>query len=118
MRRSTVFCDIDGVLFKHENPSRTCNPSFSQVVLSGVVEKFVEWEKLGHCVVLVTARKESARNVTEASLRAAGIFYDQLVMNIGNGKRFLINDRKPDGQDTSFSVNLDRDEGISAVTIE
>ena len=60
-----------------------------------------------------TGRKESLRKQTERQLSEVGIFYDQLVMGVGGGQRYLINDIKPDGENTAFSFNLIRNKGIS-----
>jgi len=47
-----------------------------------------------------------------------GRIYDKLIMGIGGGIRVLINDRKPSGEfDTAESINLDRNKGISDITI-
>ena len=61
-------------------------------MLPGVVDKFDEWDSEGHKIVLVTARKESARNITEKALDKLGIPYDLLIMGITSGTRILIND--------------------------
>ena len=52
------------------------------------------------------------RLTTEKQLREAGIFWDQLVMGLGPGKRYLIND-KNDGDDTAFAINVERNGGLS-----
>lgn len=62
-------------------------------------------------------KRESTRRVTVDQLESLGIFYDQLIMGIGGGSRVLINDRKPDGSDTAFSYNVDRNYGIGNINI-
>jgi hypothetical protein len=57
------------------------------------------------------------RQVTEQQLREAGIFYDQLIMGVGGGHRYLINDRKPDGAEYATAINLNRNEGIEKIDI-
>ena len=86
-------------------------------VLDGVIEKLIDFDRKGYNVVLTTGRKESMRKVTEQQLSDAGIFYDQLIMGIGGGIRVLINDKKPNGNKTSISFNLERNEGISNLNI-
>jgi ribonucleotide monophosphatase NagD (HAD superfamily) len=113
----TIFCDIDGTLIQHEHPIHSSKPEFKAKLLNGVLEKFTQWEKNGYIIILVTARKECQREVTKKQLSECGIFYDQLVMGVGSGKRYLINDRKLDGEDTSFSINLNRNEGIENLKI-
>ena len=71
----------------------------------------------GYNIILTTGRKESMRTVTEKQLSEIGIFYDQLIMGIGGGERVLINDMKPTGTQTAYSVNLVRNSGISNLKI-
>jgi hypothetical protein len=57
------------------------------------------------------------RKVTQKQLTEVGIFYDQLIMGISSGGRYLINDDKPDGTKTSFSINLPRNNGLGDINI-
>lgn len=112
-RPYTIFCDIDGTLVVHEPPNTTSRPDHDMVLLQGTIEKIIEWDKLGYKIILTTGRKESMRAATVIQLSDCGIFYDQLVMGIGGGKRILINDRKPSNDcDYALSVNLPRNSGI------
>jgi len=85
--------------------------------LPGTIEKLTEWEVNGFRIILTTGRKESSRSVTEKQLAQAGIFYDQLIMGIGGGARYLINDKKSDGTIASFSFCPDRNQGIKDIEI-
>lgn len=96
MRPKTIFCDIDGTLIKHDSPEISSKPNYKMVLLEGTLEKLLEWDKLGYNIILTTGRKESMRRVTEKQLEEVGIFYDQLVMGIGGGERYIINDIKPE----------------------
>jgi hypothetical protein len=78
----------------------------------------LEWDSRGYNIILTTGRKESAREVTEKQLSTAGIIYDQLVMGIGGGDRVLINDRKPDGKNAARAIRIDRNEGLSQISVE
>jgi len=81
------------------------------------MERLLEWERKGYNIILLTGRKESTREVTEQQLRAAGIFYDQLVMGVGGGERHLINDTKPDGGLSAYAHNVSRNIGIVDLSI-
>lgn len=116
-RPITIFCDIDGTLVEHGSPNLTCTPQYTLKILPGTHDKLVEWDKLGYYIILTTGRKESLRDVTEKQLAEAGIFYDQLIMGLGGGKRVLINDCKEDGTDTAIAINLNRNLGIKNITI-
>lgn len=116
-RAKTIFCDIDGTLVKHNIPVTTQKTTHQMELLDGTLEKLSDWDRLGYNIILTTGRKESLRNITEKQLQDVGIIYDQLIMGIGGGERILINDKKNDGKLTAYSINLDRDAGISSVDI-
>jgi len=116
-RPKTIFCDIDGTLVKHELPFKNATPKKKLELLSGTIEKFSEWDAKGYCIILVTGRKESLRKNTERQLSEAGIIYDKLIMGIGGGSRYLINDCKPDGTKTAFAFSIKRNEGIDKIEI-
>jgi len=117
-RPVTIFCDIDGTLVTHAKPTDSQKPTHKLNLLEGTIEKILEWDKLGYNIILTTGRKESLRKVTKTQLAEAGIIYDQLIMGIGGGKRYLINDRKPYGtEDYAVAINLDRNSGIKNIQI-
>ena len=117
VKASTIFCDLDGTIIKHLH-------SFSEVtnvkpeLLPGVREKFDEWDSKGHKIILVTARKESARELTESHLKMLGIPYDQLIMGAASGCRILINDKLFDNKERALSVNVTTNEGFKKVDWE
>ena len=117
-RPSTIFCDIDGTLIEHAHPNEASKPGFKTKLLSGTIEKLLEWERSGYRIILTTGRKESMKSQTIRQLEEVGIVYDYLIMGFGSGPRYLINDRRPEnGQDTAFAINVDRNEGISNIKI-
>ena len=117
-RPITIFCDIDGTLVKHNKPTEIQQPSYSMQLLEGTLEKLLEWDKNGYTIILTTGRKESLRSVTEKQLCECGIIYDKLIMGIGGGKRYLINDRKPYGdEDYAVAINIDRNVGIGGLDL-
>ena len=111
-KSKTIFCDLDGTLVKHSNPILVQNPDLELEVLPGTHEKLDEWDTKGYHIVITTGRKESTREATIKQLQRAGILYDQLIMGFGPAVRYLINDIKPNGDLTAYSINLDRNEGI------
>jgi ribonucleotide monophosphatase NagD (HAD superfamily) len=117
-RPKTIFCDIDGTLVKHAPPHIASKPDHKMELLEGTLERLLEWDKKGYNIILTTGRKESLRAVTEKQLSEVGIFYDQLVMGIGGGTRYLINDCKPDGAVTVWAINIERDKGLTGSNID
>ena len=114
-RPVTIFCDIDGTLVTHCKPTEQFYNNLE--LLDGTIEKILEWDKKGYNIILTTGRKESLRQITENQLNEVGIIYDQLVMGIGGGMRYLINDNKPDGTISAGHICLTRNEGIKNINI-
>lgn len=108
----TLFIDLDGTILKHNHTIsdvyfKPCN------VLEGVLEKFNSWDSQGHKIILVTARKESTRALTEQQLQSLGIAYDQLIMGVTSGQRFIINDKlNHNDPDRALALNLITDQGF------
>jgi mannose-6-phosphate isomerase-like protein (cupin superfamily) len=116
-RPKTIFCDIDGTLIKHQGDVIE-NLNSAPELLPHAIESIKEWEKLNYKIVLITGRKESSRERTEAQLASLGIIYDKLIMGITNGERILINDKKPVGIDnTARAVNIVRNAGLAHIDI-
>jgi ribonucleotide monophosphatase NagD (HAD superfamily) len=111
----TIFIDLDGTIIHHLH-------RFSDVVkeeptlLEGVIEKINEWDSHGHRIIFVTARKESAREMTENQLRKLGLCWDQLIMGVSNGIRVMINDKlDEDNPDRTISINLKTNSGFKNI---
>lgn len=113
-RSDTIFCDLDGTLVKKVCPSEACKYTTKLILLPGVKQKLLEWDRKGCIIILTTGRKESMRKTTEHQLAEAGIFYDQLIMGIGGGVRYIINDYKPNNSEpTAIAIIIKRDEGLN-----
>lgn len=109
----TIFCDIDGTILEHVHKYSDLSSKLP-VVLKGVIDKFNQWDSYGHKIILVTARKESARKITEKQLTDLGICWDQLIMGVTSGVRILINDKlTSSNEDRAVSLNLITNEGFS-----
>lgn len=113
-RPKTIICDIDGTLLNHVAPGDLNN---HQELLPGVIQKFQEWDIKGYNIILITGRRESAREYTERQLDILGLFYDQLIMGVGGGERVLINDCKPNGTETAKAINLERNKGLDDINL-
>ena len=114
----TIFCDIDGTMIKHAH-------RFSHIGkedpkdLEGVINKFNEWDSKGHKIILTTARKESARYITEKHLSDLGFCWDYLLMGVTSGTRVLINDKLTDSDpDRAIALNVITDSGFSNIKWE
>lgn len=108
----TIFLDLDGSILKHLHRFSDI-PSSSPALLEGVLEKINHWDSIGHRIILCTARKESARGMTEQHLRGLGLCWDQLIMGLTSGERVLINDKLTEAsKDRAIAVNLLTNKGF------
>jgi len=117
-KRKTLFIDIDGCILWHHNDTVDKIVSIKERVLDGVLEKFHEWEGESVYIVLTTARKESLRDITVKQLEAVGVTYDVLLMGVGNGTRYVINDEKPSNPRTAVAIVVPRNKGLGDVQLD
>lgn len=114
---ATVFCDIDGCVFKHHGniTEILMNPC---ELLPGVQEAFKQWCYEGYTVILTTGRPESLRAITIQQINDHGLYYHDIIMNLPRGPRIVINDVKPDRiGETAFGINIERNKGLENVDI-
>lgn len=112
-RTKSIFCDIDGTLWKHVGNAFEQATHSQHELLPNTKEAIGKWDSLGYKIILTTGRKESLRNKTERELEKLGIVYDKLIMGLGGGVRIIINDRKQGGdKNTCYAVNVVRNKGI------
>ena len=113
----TIFCDIDGTLVKHAHRFSDLKDT-EPILLPGVREKFNQWDSQGHKIILCTARKESARKMTESHLRMLGLCWDTLIMGVTSGQRVLINDKLNIAHtDRAIGINVITNEGFENVEL-
>jgi hypothetical protein len=99
----TWLLDVDGTILKHNGYKKG-----GDVLLEGVQEFFRGISKEDK-IILLTSREEDQRDALEAFLRANSLRCDQIVCGLPYGERILVNDRKPSGLATAYSVNKQRD---------
>lgn len=115
---SLIISDIDGTIFGHHGSIESIMHKPMEI-LPGVKEKFDTWRKNGDCIMLVTAREEYMRQLTQYHLSQFNIPYDHLIMGVGNGLRYLINDTKPYAglDETCFAITVPRDKGLTDIIL-
>ena len=113
-QRPTSFIDIDGTLVKHMHSISSVYKKPASA-LEGVLKKMNEWDSKGYYIVLVTARKESARGITVQQLESLGIAWDELVMGVSGGKRYLVNDIVDEKEQRACAINVIKDAGFNQV---
>jgi hydroxymethylpyrimidine pyrophosphatase-like HAD family hydrolase len=110
----TIICDIDGTIFKYSPGGTNQLVNEEPVLLSGVKEKFNQWEMAGHRIIIITGRRESLRKLTEIQLTNAGIAFDTLLMGYADEGRILINDMNSNYKVKAHVANLLRDKGFDS----
>jgi NDP-sugar pyrophosphorylase family protein len=112
----TIFLDIDGTILKHSYHKDLSQANHPEA-LEGAVEKINSWRSEGNLVVITTARREHGRTQIEMELELAGIKYDQLIMGLTKGKRFLVNDKlNVNDEDRAVGINIITDSKFSSVS--
>lgn len=114
-KAKTLFIDIDGTVLKHQHTISDVH-KYQAKVLPGVVEKINFWDSRGHKIIFVTARKESTREITEKQLRQFGLAWDQLIMGVTNGERYIVNDKlTAEDLNRANAINVITDEGFQSI---
>lgn len=112
IKHPTYFVDIDGTLIKYRpfDQIQTAAPEAITSVLDLIKAKYDE----GAHIVITTARPSELELFTKQELEKIGVKYHQLVMGIGRGTRYVINDKDPQAPevDRAVGINLTRNEGL------
>jgi hypothetical protein len=111
LKHFTIFCDIDGTIFHYRkfNTYLTSTPTPVHTVISELQRLKAE----GHCIVLTSARPENLRDHTIKELNQAKVPYDQIVLGLARGTRFLVNDMEDPTKPRAVGVNIHRDKGFT-----
>ena len=110
-KKNTIFCDIDGTIFKYRKFE---DYQTSEVeVIDSTVEYLKQQSLEGHMIILTTARPYTLFSHTVWELETHNVYFDRIIMGIERGPRILINDMDP-GKDEprAIAINLVRDKGI------
>lgn len=105
-----LFCDIDGTLVKAQ--ARYGNNSYDKppVVLEENVKKIREYHDKGCQIFFTTARPHTYREQTDKMLRSLGFTNFQLITNLHNARRVLINDYNTSNPyPRAEAINIQRD---------
>lgn len=108
----TWFIDIDGTILRHNG-----HLEHHEELLDGV-EDF--WRKIptGDTIVLVSGRALEYKEPTLNFLRMKGIWFTDAIFGLPLGERIIFNDIKPGGLRTAIAINVDRNKGLSQISLE
>lgn len=111
VKKETYFVDIDGTIFKYRK-FETYKTAPAEVIPS-TLEYLKLKKEQGHVIVLTTARPDWLWDHTQNELKVNDVPFDRLIMGIGRGPRYLINDMDPNKPgDRAIAINIERDGGI------
>jgi hydroxymethylpyrimidine pyrophosphatase-like HAD family hydrolase len=102
----TWILDLDGTLVKHNG-----HLTNDENILPGVLDFFNKIQN--DFIIITTARSEKYKKQTIDFLKKNGLRFDVILFNLPPGERVLINDQKPDGTNTSYSFNVERNKGLN-----
>lgn len=115
----TIFLDIDGTLleqFKKDDLQMILNRK--PKILPGTLAKLDRWHFEGYNLILTTARPEGSRRRTVEQLEEVGIYhYSQLIMNLTNGPRIVINDNYANNPPRAIAFALNRNVGVGDIDV-
>jgi uncharacterized HAD superfamily protein len=111
-KKNTIFCDIDGTIFKYRK-FETYKTSEAEPILT-TIEYLQKQHEEGHMIILTTARPHDMLGHTMWELKNHNIPYNRVIMGLERGPRYLINDMDPGKEEKrAIAVNLIRDQGFN-----
>lgn len=111
----TLFLDLDGTIFKHDSGGGVGEFTYSEspeLVADGIPNWVQNVKAYGYSIIITSARHESSRGLVEDQLEAFHIPYDELLLGLSGGPRFIFNDIKSSLPcfPTSYAFNYPRNE--------
>jgi hypothetical protein len=112
IKHPTYFVDIDGTLIRYRKFDELS--IIQPEPIQSVVNKINNEYENGSYIVITTARPEDLKLFTINELNSLGIHFHQIVMGIGRGTRYIINDKDPEYPeiDRAVGINLERNKGL------
>lgn len=112
IKHPTYFVDIDGTLIKYRKFDELA--IIQPEPIQSVIDKINSEYESGSHIVITTARPEELKLRTIHELNTLGINFHQIVMGVGRGTRYIINDRDPENPevDRAVGINLERNKGL------
>ena len=109
----TLFLDLDGTIFKHDSGGGVGEFLYSKnpsLVSEGIPNWIQSVKAYGYTIVITSARHESSRSLVRDQLEAFHIPYDELLLGLSGGPRFIFNDMKSSLAcfPTSYAFNYPR----------
>ena len=111
IKNSTYFVDIDGTLVKYRQFDKLLQTKAEPI--QEVIDNINEEYDKGSYIVVTSARPIEYLDFTKKELKKIGLKYHQIILGIGRGTRFIINDIDPENPTVkrAVGINLMRDKG-------
>jgi dTDP-glucose pyrophosphorylase len=111
----TLFLDLDGTIFKHDSGGGVGEFTYSKtpvLVSEGIPQWIQSVKSYGYSIVITSARHESSVDLVKDQLAAFKIPYDEIILGLSGGPRFIFNDTKDSLAcfPTAYAFNYPRNE--------
>lgn len=109
-RFRTLFCDIDGVIYKNRGKYGKHTWSDPPAVIQANVDVLKKFVSRGGQLILTTSRPQEFRPQMEFDMKQLGIQYYDIIFGINHSQRIIINDFAPSNPYPSCAaINIPRD---------
>jgi hypothetical protein len=109
-RHQTIFCDIDGVIFKNTGKYGSKNWQNYNVPILENIKILNNLILNGATLILTTSRPENLRHLTINQLSKANIKFSKLIMDLPHSCRIIINDfNKTNPFPSAKAISIPRD---------
>jgi len=107
--KPVIFCDIDGTIIVSQTRVGKNNFQSEPIALQNNVNRLLELQNSGAQFIFTTARQIGYEKVTRELLNKLGFINYQLIMNLLNSKRIIINDyNKSNPFPRAIAINVPR----------
>jgi len=107
-KAKTWFFDLDGTIMRY---NLLKSAIYKDKLLPGVKELWATIPKRDR-IILVTARPKYLRKHTIKFLEKHDIRFDDIIFDLPNGERILVNDNRPDGTIMTLAWPVERNQGF------
>lgn len=104
----TLFVDLDGSLIIHNYSPE----EIDDIIIESIFNYIKREQQNGAYLILTTARKPEHCTKILSTLEKRGLVFNHHIFNLPAGKRYLINDRKPNTEKKAIAINLIRNRGF------
>jgi hypothetical protein len=104
--KKTWFIDLDGTLLIHNGYKDSADE------LLPTTTEFMNTIGSEDIIIITTAREIKYKKQTIDFLKKKNIRFNHILFGLPSGPRILINDKKPDGTKTAYSLNVERNVGV------